>query len=764
VSVLPRSTEQWLRKASQAWERYAPFWLLAVGGLMLGTALGLGTHVLHAADIVLTTGLICLALAFALALLRAVPRNGSASAVDQGLEHVKDAEWRLRDDESRYRELLDSQTEVIARVDREGRITFANRAFCRLLGQGPEALLGAPLRLRTSEAQALDVAGLLETARLRADHQIATASGPRWLSFEVIALGSLDGQRDEHQIIGRDVTEERAAKAVLARARDEAETANRAKSRFLAAMSHEIRTPMNGILGMAGLISDTELTPEQRAYAQAIDQSAKTLLTIIDEILDLSKIEAGRLELHPVPFALDASLQSVAELMAPKAREKGIDLAWRVDPGLPRLALGDETRVRQILLNLVGNAIKFTDRGGVAIRMRQGRSDSSDGRMIAIEIEVADTGIGIAADQMRLIFAEFEQTQDPVARRRGGTGLGLAISRRLARAMGGDITVADSRPGKGSRFVAQLVLERVASSGPVLPVSQNRGTPRVLLALDRPVEGPVIAECLASLSAEVELVPPSAAVEAVHKAAAEGRGFDVLITDAGADTTGPDDLVQRVRAASRQPLRALVLIEPSGRAGLDRLRAAGFDAYLVRPVRPASLASQIGIGTSHLAPAHREESRSRTQEAGGQHKRTILLVEDNDINALLARRVGERANCTMLHAKSGAEALARCSEILADESEAPIDLVLMDIHMPEMDGFETTRLIRRVYAANSRPAPPIAALTANAFPEDRRRCLDEGLDDFLAKPFERRELEALLDKWCAGRGPGSDGRLDDCAA
>jgi CheY-like chemotaxis protein len=465
-----------------------------------------------------------------------------------------------------------------------------------------------------------------------------------------------------------------------------------------------------------------------------------------------------------VPFALDASLQNVAELMAPKAREKGIDLAWRIDPALPRLALGDETRVRQILLNLVGNAIKFTDRGGVAVRMLRGRLDDGDGRMIAVDIEVADTGIGIAADQIRLIFAEFEQTQDPVARRRGGSGLGLAISRRLARAMQGDIRVADSRPGEGSRFVARLVLERVASSGPVLPVSSDPGLPKVLLAVDRPVEGPVIAECLVSLGATVELVQTSATVDAVRKASAEGRAFDVLLTDAGADTTGPDDLVHRVRAASGQPLRALVLIEPSGRAGLERLRAAGFDAYLVRPVRPASLASQIGIGPARLAPALREENRSRTQATGGHRQRTILLVEDNDINALLARRVGERANCTMLHAKSGREALSRCSEFLSDDSETAIDLVLMDIHMPEMDGFETTRLIRQAYAASGRPAPPIAALTANAFPEDRRRCLDEGLDDFLAKPFERRELEALLDKWCAGRGPGSDGRLDDCAA
>jgi two-component system, sensor histidine kinase and response regulator len=757
-----RSTGQGIHRAFRASRRYLPFVLVMLGAALLIAAPAFGTRVLSAGDIVLVLGVACLALALVLGSPSQTSGAGPEQGVENGLERLKDAEWRLRDDESRYRELLDSQTDIIVRVDGGGRITFVNKAFCRLLGREPQAILGTPLSFAAQGRPPIDLAGLLDAGTASIEHSVVTAVGPRLIAFEILSLDNTTGQGVEHRIVGRDVTEERATEAKLARARDEAEAANRAKSRFLAAMSHEIRTPMNGILGMAGLLGETELNAEQRAYAQAIDQSAKTLLNIIDEILDLSKIEAGRLEMHPVPFAIDTSLQGVAELLAPKAREKNIELVWRIEPALPRLLIGDETRLRQILLNLVGNAIKFTDRGGVAVRLRQCSAEVEE-RHITIEVEVADTGIGIAPDQLCLIFGEFEQITDPVARRRGGTGLGLAISRRLARAMKGDITV-ESSPGSGSRFIARLRLERATSAAPVLPVSAEAGHPRVLLAVSRPIERQVLTECLHSLGAAVEIVEAAAVVEVVRQNSRQGRSFDVLITDAGVETTGPDDLVHQLRAAAPKPIRCLVLIDPTGRAGLGRLRAAGYDAYLVRPVRPASLASQIGIGSSPLVVPSGAEPRAQSRSSSPYRSRTILLVEDNDINALLARRVGERTGCTMHHAKSGPEAVAICAEMLADRVDPPIDLVLMDIHMPEMDGFEATRLIRQTYAAAGRSAPPVAALTANAFPEDRRRCLDEGLDDFLAKPFERRELEALLDKWCAGRGPGSDGHLDDCAA
>jgi signal transduction histidine kinase/CheY-like chemotaxis protein len=756
------------RRGAVAWRSGIPARLLAiVGSALVIAGLVASADRLALAHILLAIGAALTGVVTLLG-LRPPPSAAASEHIVHGLERLGDVEWRLRDDERRYRELLDAQTDVIARTDASGAIVFVNRAWCRLFRVEPAAVLGGPMRLDIVEGEpSLPV--IPGSRRRSYTVGVATVDGPRWLAFEELAIG--DG---ECQIVGRDVTAEHVAKTELTRARDEAIAANRAKSRFLAAMSHEIRTPMNGILGMAGLLGETPQTPDQRTYTQAIDQSARTLLAIIDEILDLSKIEAGRLEMSPVRFALEQCIQGVVELLAPKAREKGLELVWSIDPGLPSLVVGDETRVRQIALNLVGNAIKFTDAGGVRVRVRRGAASSAsveafpdanaDGtRHVAVEIEVEDTGIGIAEDQQRLLFTDFQQTEDVVARRRGGTGLGLAISRRLARAMGGEISV-QSRLGEGSRFRAELSLAAVVGAAPVVsPGPLPAG--RALVLLGRPLERAVVAELLIGLGVEVVAIDPVAA-DPTHKTSV-GR-FDIVMTDT---MIAPDTLAETVaslRTGSERPLCSLVVIDPAERGALPNWRARGFGTWLVRPIRPASLAHHVGVQAARLGPAQlRHAARIGgaslqpalanvgTRSAGG---RRILLVEDNEINALLARRVGERAGCIVTHARSGPQAIEMVRDLIACGDA--IDLVLMDIHMPEMNGYEATRHLKAAWREAGLEPPPIAALTANAYPEDRRRCLDEGLDDFLAKPFEKSELEAMLDRWC----PTTEDGMDEHAA
>jgi PAS domain S-box-containing protein len=288
--------------------------------------------------------------------------------LERGLEALKDIQWEIRENEARYRDLLDNQADVILRRDSQGRLTFVNQAFCRLFGLERGTVLGRVFSPRVLAGdRATPLAPGSELRKQRYVQQIETARGPRWVEWEEHSVPASDAAIPEVQCLGRDITERRRTEADLWEARKQAEAANRAKSRFLAAMSHEIRTPMNGILGMTSLLSDTDLSAEQKTYAHAIERSARTLLTLIDEILDFSKIEADKLQLNSAPLALDECVQGVVELLAPKAYEKGIDIAWAVDPALPRPLLGDEVRLRQIVTNLVGNAIKFTDSGGVLV-------------------------------------------------------------------------------------------------------------------------------------------------------------------------------------------------------------------------------------------------------------------------------------------------------------------------------------------------------------------------------------------------------------
>ncbi len=546
----------------------------------------------------------------------------------------------------------------------------------------------------------------------------------------------------------REVVQRRDAEEALARAKDEAEAANRAKSAFLATMSHEIRTPMNAILGLSQLALRADPPPKQRDYANKIHASAENLLMIINEILDFSKVEAGRLELEATRFRLDTVFNNVAAVVGHRAQEKGLEFLFAMEPGMPRILEGDPLRVGQVLINLTGNAVKFTEAGDVVVRASV--AERGEDR-IKLRFDVADTGIGMAPDQTEKLFEVFTQADSSTTRKYGGTGLGLSISKKLAESMDGDISVR-SELGKGSTFSFTAWFDHNSDWDvePLAVTPDLRGM-RVLVVDDNEISRIVLKETMEGLSFRVTAVDSAETAFEKLENADENDPYRLVLMD-WRMPGGMDGIEATERIKSHRTLRetpTVVMVTAHGREeGRDQAEAAGADAYMLKPVSESMLFDTMMEVFGHeleTPPSKRLLGMGAELVESALGGASVLLVEDNPINQQVASEFLEQAGVSVVIASHGAEALDR----LRDLGSERFDAVLMDLQMPQMDGFEATRRIREQAKYKDLP---IIAMTAHAFEEERQRCLDEGMNDHVAKPIDPDKLLATLAHWIAPKG------------
>jgi two-component system sensor histidine kinase/response regulator len=641
---------------------------------------------------------------------------------------------------------------TVKRAD-DGRHVHVNAAAERLTGIPHGKFIG-----KTNEelypaglAEALtaqDAAVLVSAAPLDVEGPFPSPRGTLTLHTRKVPILDGEGKPAYLLTLKDDVTERRREQEELRQAKLTAEEASRLKGEFLASMSHEIRTPMNGVIGMTGLLLDTDLSSQQRDYAETVRRSAESLLAIINDILDFSKVESGKLVLETAPFDLLGVVDDVAELLAPAAREKRLDLIVRFAPDAPRYVIGDAGRVRQVLLNLAGNAIKFTATGFVVI---DGSGAATAERTGMVHVRVEDSGVGIRPEQVAHLFHRFTQADASTTRKFGGTGLGLAISKQLVELMGGSIGAAP-RPGGGSVFFFTLpmTLQAAPPLPPVMP-SELRDA-RALVVDGHEVNRRVLIEQLASW--EISSVTASTGEEAIAKlreGGQAGRPFRLVLLDLPMRGLDGMAVAKAIRADPLVSDTIVMILSSRERPSVrPASRDTPFDAWLVKPVRQsrlmdAMIACWVARHGGGGGPQPTTEEERAAAGRGPALTARVLVVDDSAVNQRVASLPLEKLGCRVDVAGNGLEAIDMVTRF-------PYDVVLMDCQMPEMDGYEATAEIRRREKAGEHL--PIVAVTAHALAGERERCLAAGMDDYLTKPLRTRDLEAMVRTW-AGPGAGS---------
>ncbi|MDP9192432.1 MAG: response regulator [Acidobacteriota bacterium] len=649
-----------------------------------------------------------------------------------------DAQQELRESLARYRHIIENANEIIYSADHRGNFTYVNPAATRITGYDEDELIGHHY-LELIDPDYRDAAAHFYS------HQFATRSPSTYFEFPMIAKSGVRiwmGQNvltvhDEDRVVGyeaiaRDITERKGIEDELARTRDAALQSARAKSEFLANVSHEIRTPLNGVLGMTGLMLGTPLTPEQREYAEIIRSSGETLLSIVNDVLDLARVEAGKLTVETIDFHLDDLVEGVIEQFAARAAARRLKFRAHAGPEVARHLRGDSHRIRQVLLNLTGNAVKFTTRGEVTLTVMQ--PSQTDGGVV-LRFLVTDTGIGISAAAQPRLFTPFTQADGSTTRQYGGSGLGLAVSRQLVEAMGGEIGVI-SVEGEGSTFWFELPLQ-LQTREALVPERRWDLSPYRALIVDA---GEAQRQTVTRHLSETGIALEEAHTAADGIAAAYRKPFDVIVFDMQL----PDDdglgFARAIRSDPALTRTRLLLLTSFGRRRQDvaAFQTAGIDAFVMKPLRRTNLCESVArMLTAESVPALThvvEEEQPRMTRA------RILVVEDNNVNQLVALGQLQRLGHECLIAASGTAAL----ELVRNET---FDLILMDCQMPDMDGYEATRHIRQMEGAVARV--PIVAITAHALPGEREKCLAAGMNDYLAKPVSIEQLGAVIRLWAS---------------